>query len=156
MLFMGTEWAQTGWWHTDEHHRLQWALADDAPGAAMMALVRDANALRAAYPALRHGWPQVLHEDRPNGVMAFERAAEGCARIVAIVNAGQGAWPGGDYGAWVGGGSFRRIFSSQAAAYGGSEPEEAGGDEIVHSHDGKLWLAIPGQSTLVFEEIPPS
>ena len=45
-------------------------LAPGAPaGRGMMAAVRDANLLRAAYPALRHGWSNCIHEDRRNGVM---------------------------------------------------------------------------------------
>jgi hypothetical protein len=32
-----------------------------------MAAVRDANLLRAKHPALRFGWANTLHEDRPNG-----------------------------------------------------------------------------------------
>jgi 1,4-alpha-glucan branching enzyme len=40
MLFMGTEWAQTGWWHTDDHHRLQWAMAEDEIGQTMMRFIR--------------------------------------------------------------------------------------------------------------------
>lgn len=35
----------------------------------MMASVRDANQLRMAYPALRNGWANCIHEDRINGVM---------------------------------------------------------------------------------------
>ena len=35
----------------------------------MMAAVRDANLLRSAYPALRYGWSNCIHEDRKNGVM---------------------------------------------------------------------------------------
>ena len=48
-----------------------------------------ANGLRADLPALRHGWPQMLHEDRQNGVLAFERAGEGVARVVVVVNCGR-------------------------------------------------------------------
>jgi hypothetical protein len=55
---------------------------------------------------------KILHEDRPNGVVAFERV-DGLERIVTVINAGQSSWQGGEYGAWVGGGSFQEIFSSQ-------------------------------------------
>lgn len=120
--------AQSGWWHNDEWHRLQWDNAEDDIGArcrlptrlptrllacspacmpvvqhhvraaaapiqvpagrclrccdsaycpcpripagrGMMAAVRDANLLRSAYPALRYGWSNCIHEDRKNGVM---------------------------------------------------------------------------------------
>jgi 1,4-alpha-glucan branching enzyme len=26
MVFMGTEWAQSGWWNNDEHHSPNWQL----------------------------------------------------------------------------------------------------------------------------------
>lgn len=104
MMFMGTEWNQTAWWDVDEHHRLQWQLGQDQLGREMMALVRDSNALRWRYPALRRGWANILHEDRPNGVLAFERVSEGDLRIVVVVNAGRGNWQGDEYGVWVGGG----------------------------------------------------
>lgn len=38
-------------------------------GRGMMGAVGDANKLRAAYPALRYGWSNCIHEDRANGVM---------------------------------------------------------------------------------------
>ena len=55
---------------------------------------------------------KILHEDRPNGVVAFERV-DSLERLVTVINAGQSSWQGCEYGAWVGGGSFRQIFSSQ-------------------------------------------
>ena len=55
---------------------------------------------------------KILHEDRPNGVVAFERV-EGLERVVTVINAGQSSWQEGEYGCWVGGGSFREVFSSQ-------------------------------------------
>lgn len=79
-----------------------------------MKAVGDANRLRAAHPALRYGWANSLHEDRPNGIMAYERAAEGTERIVAVVNAGRGSWQKGEYGVWVGGtGIMEEIYCSQ-------------------------------------------
>lgn len=78
-----------GWWHVDDDHKPMWELAEDPIGSQMMALVRDANNLRAKYPALRLGWPNILHEDRPNGVIAWERVGENMERIVFVLNAGK-------------------------------------------------------------------
>ena len=50
--------------NTDEWHRLQWAQAEDEIGQQMLALFRDANALRRTYPALRRGGVSILHEVR--------------------------------------------------------------------------------------------
>lgn len=149
MMFMGTEWAQAGWWHVDEWHRAQWSLAEDEIGQGMMSLVSSANALRAKYPVLRYGWPNILHEDRPNGVMACERTAEGEPRIVAVINAGRSYWQAKEYGVWVGGGVFEEIFNSQDVKF-------AGGDGWItnpgtlDSYDGKLWINVPPQCTLLF------
>lgn len=57
----------------------------------MMAAVKDANLLRTAYPALRYGWANCIHEDRANGVM-------GCA------GGWVAGWLGGHGGRWVLGG----------------------------------------------------
>jgi 1,4-alpha-glucan branching enzyme len=114
-----------------------------------LVLFRETNELRKSYPVLRIGWSNVLHEDRQNGIMAFERVFEGHARMVIIVNAGQSSWQTNNYGAWVGGGTFREVFNCQDVKYGGW-------DGWVHnvgqlsSHDGKLWLNIPGQCTMFF------
>lgn len=55
---------------------------------------------------------KILHEDRPNGVVAFERV-DGLERLVTVINAGQSSWQEGEYGCWVGGGTFKEVFSSQ-------------------------------------------
>ena len=127
---------------------------------------------------------------------------------------------GGEYGCWVGGGSFTQVFSSQVrpqeaalmlgiphvhgwrwmrlllvlgaclemcarksctrkvccggrpcnkiywkfvfkdscpgceqdAAYGGWDGARTNAEGILHSHDGKLWINLPGQTTLVFKQ----
>ena len=48
--------------NTDEWHRLQWEQAEDEIGRQMLALFRDANALRKRFPALRRGGVSILHE----------------------------------------------------------------------------------------------
>jgi len=50
--------------NTDEWHRLQWDQAADEIGRQMLALFRNANALRRRFPALRRGGVAVLHEVR--------------------------------------------------------------------------------------------
>lgn len=46
-----------------------------------------------AFPLFRRGWANILHEDRGNGVVAFERVSEGDARVVTVINAGgAGSW----------------------------------------------------------------
>ena len=125
----------------------------------MIAAFSAANALRRDYPALRRGWPTILHEDRPNGIMVFERAHEGDERVVTVVNAGRRAFQDGEYGAWVGGGSFRQVYCSADVAFGG-DPAccKSNGGAPLHAHDGKLYLSLPPTCTLVFVQLydPPA
>lgn len=148
LMFMGTEMAQNGWWHTDEWHRLQWANVEDDIGRGMLAAVSDANRLRSQYPVLRYGWSNSIHEDRGSGVMGYERVAEGEARVIVVVNAARGSWQGGEYGLWVGGeGSFKQIYCSQDAKYGGSPTWVS--NDVVTAHDGKIWINLPAQCTIM-------
>lgn len=155
LLFMGTEWAQTGWWDVSQEQRLNWGLADDAIGRQMVAAFAAANALRRDYPALRRGWPTMLHEDRPNGIMVWERMHAGDERVVTVVNAGRNAFQAGEYGAWVGRGTFRQVFCSADEAFGGDPAFKSTGGEPLHAHDGKLYLNLPPTSTTVFVQLMP-
>ena len=40
----------------------------------------------------------------------------------------------------------------QDAAYGGWEGMRTNTEGVLHSHDGKLWVNLPGQTTLVFQQ----
>lgn len=55
---MPGQFAQSAWWDATPQRRPNWEHAEDAAGKAMLAAVREANALRAALPALRRGWPK--------------------------------------------------------------------------------------------------
>jgi len=153
MMFMGSEFAQGGWWDITEERRMQWGFSKDPIGQHMIAAVSAANKLRTKYAALRKGWANILHEDRPNGVVAFERVFEGEPRMVCVINAGRKSFQEGNYGCWVGGGSFNEVYSSHDPAFGGWDGVMTNGGETKHSHDGKLWLNLPGQCTLIFEQI---
>jgi hypothetical protein len=41
---------------------------------------------------------------------------------------------------------------AQDAAYGGWEGARTNAEGVLHSHDGKLWINMPGQTTLVFRQ----
>jgi 1,4-alpha-glucan branching enzyme len=152
MMFMGTEYAQGGWWDITEHRRLQWALSEDAIGKQMIAAVSAANKLRQEYVSLRRGWANILHEDRPNGIVAFERVCDGEPRIVCVINAGRSSFQEGQYGCWVGGGSFEEIYSSHDPVFGGWDVKTNGGG-VKHSHEGKLYLNVPPQCCLIFKQV---
>ncbi|KAI3423988.1 hypothetical protein D9Q98_009821 [Chlorella vulgaris] len=153
MLFMGTEFAQNGWWNNDEWHRLRWENAEDDIGRGMMAAVGDANRLRQSRPVLRYGWSNCIHEDRQNGVMGYERVAEGQPRVVVVVNAARKSWQGGDYGLWVGGGgSFKQIYCSQDTAYGGAATWVS--NDVVGEYDGRIYINLPASCTLMLVQQP--
>ena len=153
MLFMGTEWAQPGWWHTSEERRLDWAHAEDEVGRQMISAFAAANALRKELPVLRRGWPSMLHEDRPNGVLCFQRTFPGDERVVTVVNASRSSWQEGQYGVWVDGGSFRQVYCSADPQFGGWEGVKSNGDGLLHSPDGKLYINLPAQATLIFKQV---
>uniref|UniRef100_A0A383W668 1,4-alpha-glucan branching enzyme n=1 Tax=Tetradesmus obliquus TaxID=3088 RepID=A0A383W668_TETOB len=114
----------------------------------MMAAVADVNALRVSHPVMRYGWSNCIHEDRANGIMGYERVAEGEARVIVVVNAARGYWQDGNYGLWVGGGgSFQQIYCSQDVQYGG-DPKWVSND-IVAEYDGKIYLNLPPSCTLM-------
>lgn len=47
-------------------------------------------------------------------LLRYERVADGCERIIVIVNAARGFWQESNYGVWVGGGgTFEQIYCSQ-------------------------------------------
>ncbi|KXZ43862.1 hypothetical protein GPECTOR_78g49 [Gonium pectorale] len=154
MVFMGTEFAQSGWWDIAPERRLQWELAEDEIGRQCMALFAGANQLRQRFPAVRRGWANILHEDRANGVVAFERVVEGETRVVAVINAGRKFWESSDYGVWVGHaeGRLEEVLCSQNVAYGGSL-ESGCANEPRPIYDGKIWINLPPQCTLVFQHM---
>jgi len=51
---------------------MQWGFSKDPIGQHMIAAVSAANKLRTKYAALRKGWANILHEDRPNGVSGMQ------------------------------------------------------------------------------------
>lgn len=69
---------------------------------------------------------------------------------------GRKYWNASDYGVWVGGGTFEQVFSSQDARWGGFQGEHAkcnadAGEKP--SYDGKLWINLPQQGTLIFKQV---
>ncbi len=92
-------------------------------------------------------------QDRANGVVAFERVFEGDTRVVAVINAGRKWWGGTEYGVWVGGGGvMEEVLCSQAKDFGGSL-EGGQANEPRPIFDGKIWINLPPQCTLVFRHV---
>lgn len=161
MAFMGTEIAQYGWWAPDADHSFNWGLAKDDIGVATVAFFGSANKMRETLPVLRKGWCNILHEDRQNGVLGFDRVYDGLERCICILNAGQTFWASTEYQVWVGGGRFAQVFCSSDAQF---EPKDSWMKEpgsvvcnkdrgIVDTHDGKLSVNLPSRCCILFKQI---
>lgn len=155
MLFMGTEGHQDGWWDpvlgdtTD--YRLDWAKLGDSLGAPMRLMVADVNRVRWEHEGVRTGEGEVAHVDSQNGVVAFKRFNNAGDVLLVVVNAGDGQWSAGDYGVNLAGdeGSYREIFNSQAAVYGGVNAPGNFGETLTPEND-ELWINLPCWSVLIF------
>jgi len=151
MTFMGTEVMHDGYWHVDEHHRLNWDYAADEIGQQTMEAFRDINVLRAGNPAFGRGWINFLHEDGHNGVLAFERACEGSSdRFLVVVNTGGYQADEPVYRVHVGcNHRWAEVYNSQEAQYGGWEGS-GNREGLLETTKGKLTIRLPKYSVLVF------
>ena len=116
---------------------------------------REANDLRSRFPVLHRGACSVLHEDSDNGVIAWERTHEGLARMVTVLNMGPGSWQqdsGYSYGVWVGHGSFREVFSTRDAKFGGPDVGAANVG-TVQCVEGRAELHLPSRCALVLLQV---
>lgn len=161
MLFMGTELAHYGWWAPDADHGTKWELAEDNTGKAMLAFFSAANGMRWKWATLRKGWCNILHEDRQNGVLGFDRVYDGEERCICVLNAGQNHWAGKEYGLHVGDGRFEQIFCSSDSAFepDGSYLKEAGATVcnkdcgVINALDGKIFINLPVRCSLIFKQV---
>lgn len=154
MTFMGTEILQDDWWHVDQHHRMNWGLAEgqDAFTDEMKRCVAASNKLRIATRALVEDNCQITHEDPGNMVLAFARHAEGAPSVCCIVHLGEGQWENNGYGVNSGCGGDKKLvlkFNSQAQEFGGWEGSAS--QEVTSDGSGKIHISIPKWSTLVYQ-----
>lgn len=161
MIFMGTEFAAPGWWAPDPDHRVNWTWVGDAVGTKTVAFFGKVNSLRASLPTLRKGWCNILHEDRQNGVLGFDRTFDGEERCLCVLNAGQKHWAGTEYGVNVGGGRFEQVFCSADLQF---EPEGSWLMEpgnmicnkdrgVLDTHDNKIFINLPARCCLIFKQV---
>lgn len=161
MAFMGTELPQYGWWAPDPDHGFNWGIAEDDIAVRTIAFFGKVNGLRKLLPVLKKGWCNILHEDRQNGVLGFDRVYDGDERCICVLNAGQQHWGGTEYGVHVGGGRFQQVFCSADPEFEppGSYLLEPGGivcnkeRGVLDTHDGKLWINLPMRCTLIFKQV---
>ncbi|HEX6513823.1 MAG TPA: alpha-amylase family glycosyl hydrolase [Chloroflexota bacterium] len=160
LLFMGSECLHHGYWNPANDlygdHRFDWALTRDGIGLQMQALVRDANAVRWANPALRNDLgPQWTHLDPDNKVLAFRRWNDEGNVVLVVVNLSDSQWPDANYRLNVGraGDHWQEIFNSQAPQYGGWNDSGNGPVELQVEGDGRFNIRLPQWSVLMFRQV---
>lgn len=159
LLFMGNECLQYGYWNpsldANGDHRFDWSIAGDAIGIGMRALVRDANAVRWAHPALRSDdGPIITHCDRTNGVIAFRRWNQTGDVVLVVVNLGDGQWadPVYDVSTGLPGQAWQEIFNSQSPQYGGWANSGNYLAALSAGDDGTMAIRLPQWSVLLFSQ----
>jgi 1,4-alpha-glucan branching enzyme len=159
MLFMGSECHHYGYWNAADDpfgdHRFDWSIAGDATGQPMRDLVRDANAVRRANPALRSAHPPLFsHFDPQNGVLGFRRWDDAGNVVFTVVNLGDGQWDQPVYGVNVAEPDSRweEVFNSQAPQYGGWADSGNYLADLQAGPDGRFSVRLPKWSVLMFRK----
>jgi 1,4-alpha-glucan branching enzyme len=155
LLFMGGELAQEREWNHD--HDLDWYLVEDASHAGVKNLVRDLNAIYVSNPALHqrdcepNGFQWAVGDDRANSALSFLRYAQEAPPILVACN----MTPVPRYSYRIGvplGGSWREIFNSDSAHYGGSNTGNVGSVEAAalssHGQPYSVDLVLPPLATI--------
>ena len=156
MLFMGTEGHLDGAWDpslANGDNRVNWSLMGDPTGAPMQQMVRDANNLRWAHPALRSPGGSIVHADATNQIAAFTRWDSNGDVLLIVVNPSDGQWSASDYAVNMGGetGTWTEIFNSQAPVYGGVNTVGNPGSALPVV-DNQIWINLPSWSVLIFQK----
>jgi 1,4-alpha-glucan branching enzyme len=155
MIFMGTEGHLDGHWDpaiTDADRRIDWIRIGDNLGAPMQRLVRDANNLRWSYQSLRSAKGSIVHVDRENSVVAFERENGFGESLLIVVHLGDTQFDEPRYNLSIGDrtSSWQEIFNSQETSYGG-DGQAGNASALISPTDSQLPIRIPAWSLLVFK-----
>src|SRR5262249_48827027 len=122
LLFMGGELAQPGEWNHDRS--LDWHLLGDPGHAGVQALVRAANQLYVAEPALHlrddaaDGFRWIQADSASVNVSAFLRTAPDSRTVACVANLADRAWSGYRVGLPVAG-EWTRVLDTDSAQFGG-------------------------------------
>jgi 1,4-alpha-glucan branching enzyme len=155
LLFMGSEFGQTGEWNHDRP--LDWHLTEQGLHAGVMRWTRDVFGLYREHPALHDdtgaGFEWVDFGDRENSVVSYLRTNEGKA-LLFVVNATP--VPRHNYRIGVPEeGVWRERLNSDAGVYGGGGVGNLGAVETTpvpyHGRPASVVLSLPPLSVLVLE-----
>ena len=166
LLFMGAELGQWDEWTCERS--MDWHLAEHGLHKSMQDFVRALNAVYAAEPALHKldcdpaGFEWVHHHDADTSVIAFLRLAPGedgrLRRVLCAFNHTPVPRPGYRLGVPAGG-TWKRIFSTDDPAFGGSGfassqhelyPENQG----EHGRPASVVLDLPPLGGVAFLHVP--
>ncbi|GGO90034.1 1,4-alpha-glucan branching protein GlgB [Stakelama pacifica] len=163
LLFMGCELGQEREWNHDE--TLPWDLLDREEHAGIQRLVRDLNRLYADEPALHakdcdpSGFTWIVGNDAENSVYTFARFADGdAAPVVVLMNLTPEPRTGYRTG-MPRAGSWREVFNSDAALYGGTNMGNGGAVQAVadpaHGQPASAFVTLPPLSATIlrFDEV---
>jgi 1,4-alpha-glucan branching enzyme len=155
LLFMGCEFGQEREWNHDSS--LDWHLLRQSEHAGLQTLVRDLNRLYRATPALHEldceaaGFTWLVADDTDQSVFAWLRTGrETHARCLVVLNFTPTVRRG--YRINVpNAGSWREIFNSDAAIYGGTDVGNSGAVTAKPiDTGGELTLTLPPLAGLIF------
>ena len=163
LLFMGCELGQEREWNHDE--TLPWDLLDREEHAGIQRLVRDLNRLYADEPALHakdcdpSGFTWIVGNDAENSVYTFARFADGdAAPVVVLMNLTPEPRTGYRTG-MPRTGSWREVFNSDAALYGGTNMGNGGAvqatADAAHGQPASAFVTLPPLSATIlrFDEV---
>jgi 1,4-alpha-glucan branching enzyme len=156
LLFMGCEFGQPTEWNHDGE--LPWHLLEHADHRGIQGMVRALNRVLRENPALYQrdfdpsGFAWVVGDDREQSIFAFLRLGDAAAPpLLAVCN----FTPVPRYGYRIGipGGTWREIFNSDAAGFGGADLGNAGplasAPIPAHGLDASLTLTLPPLATIL-------
>ena len=139
LLFMGSEFAQSGEW--DHENELDWGILEDPGHRGIQSFVRELNALYQGEPAMHlldhdeDGFEWIVGDDTENSVYVFLRKAPQHRPVLAFANFS--AEPQQTYRVGVPqGGTWIPILQSDAVDFGGSGMvcETVAADEVPSHH----------------------
>lgn len=159
LLFMGCEFAQWDEWNHDAS--LDWHLAEFDPHRGVQRLVRDLNTLYRSEPALYeqdadwHGFEWIDCNDAHSNVITFVRRGKSPDDVL-ILGCNFSSVPRHDYalGCPIGG-TWKEVFNSDAAIYGGSDCGNQGrveaADTETHGRPHTLSVTLPPLGVVIFK-----
>ncbi|HUW79726.1 MAG TPA: 1,4-alpha-glucan branching protein GlgB [Acidocella sp.] len=159
LLFMGCEFGQPTEWNHDGE--LPWYLLQYESHSGVQGTVRALNQILKSEPALYEkdfdptGFSWAIGDDFDQSIFAYLRFGnEGTPPILVVCNFTP--VPREKYRIGVPGSTWREIFNSDAAGFGGANIGNAGAlhaaPEPAHGHPGSLTLTLPPLATIILRQ----